>query len=94
MKTTLFDEMDYVKVGETDAACLTAAAQGGDIELLLAAIKNIANTRNMTQLAADAGLGRASLYKALTPGAKPQFETIMKLVCALGFKLEFRSVRN
>ncbi len=92
MKPTFstFDAANYLTDEETIAAYLTAAAQEGDMELLLVALKDIANARNMTQLAADAGLGRASLYKALTPGAKPQFETVMKLAGALGLKVEFR----
>jgi probable addiction module antidote protein len=40
----------------------------------------------MAQVAKDAGLGRESLYKALTPGAKPRFETVMKVAQALGLK--------
>lgn len=96
MKPTFstFDTADYLTDEETIAAYLTAAAQDGDMELLLVALKDIANARNMTQLAADAGLGRASLYKALTPGAKPQFETVMKLAGALGLKVEFRPAHN
>ena len=89
---SIFDAADYLADEETIASYLTAAAQKGDMELFLVALKDIANARNMTQLAVDAGLGRASLYKALTPGAKPQFETVMKLAGALGLKLEFRSV--
>lgn len=96
MKPTFspFDAADYLTDEETIAAYLTAAAENGDMELLLIALKDIANARNMTQLAADAGLGRASLYKALTPGAKPQFETVMKLAGALGLKVEFRPAHS
>ena len=41
----------------------------------------------MAQLAKDAGLGRESLYKALAPGAKPRYDTMMKVIRALGIKL-------
>jgi probable addiction module antidote protein len=86
---TPFDAADYLTDEETIAAYLNAAAEDGDTELLLIALKDVANARSMTQLAKDSGLARASLYKALTPGSKPQFETVMKVAGALGLKLEF-----
>lgn len=86
---TPFDAADYLTDEETIAAYLNAAAEHGDTELLLIALKDVANARSMTQLAKDSGLARASLYKALNPGAKPQFETVMKVAGALGLKLEF-----
>ncbi|WP_049631569.1 addiction module antidote protein [Cellvibrio sp. pealriver] len=89
---TLFDAADYLEDEETIAAYLNAAIESGDTELLLVALKDVANARSMTQLAKDSGLARASLYKALTPGAKPQFETVMKVAGALGLKLEFHPV--
>ncbi|WP_331344853.1 addiction module antidote protein [Cellvibrio sp. UBA7661] len=89
---TPFDAADYLKDEETIAAYLNAAIESGDTELLLVALKDVANARSMTQLAKDSGLARASLYKALTPGAKPQFETVMKVAGALGLKLEFHPV--
>jgi probable addiction module antidote protein len=87
---TPFDAADYLSDEDTIAAYLTAAAESGDTELLLVALKDIANARSMTQLANDAGLARASLYKALSPGAKPQLDTVMKLVGALGLKVSFQ----
>jgi len=48
----------------------------------------------MTQLAKDAGVGRESLYKALTPGAKPRYDTMIKLLHALGVKLSASPVRS
>lgn len=86
---TQFDAADYLSDEETIAAYLNAAVESGNTELLLLALKDVANSRSMTQLAKDSGLARASLYKALTPGAKPQFETVMKVAGALGLKLEF-----
>jgi probable addiction module antidote protein len=56
-------------------------------EMLLLAVRNIARARGMTQLARDTGLGRESLYKALSEGAKPRYDTILKVVRALGVKL-------
>jgi probable addiction module antidote protein len=63
---TPFDAADYLTDEETIAAYLNAAAENGDTELLLIALKDVANARSMTQLTKDSGLARASLYKALT----------------------------
>lgn len=84
---TPFDAADYLTDEDTIAAYLTAALEDGDPQVLLMAVKDIANARSMTQLAQDSGLGRASLYKALAPGAKPRYETVIKLINALGVKL-------
>lgn len=51
---------------------------------------NVARARGMSQLARDAGIGRESLYKALAPGAKPRYDTILKLLPALGIQLRAR----
>ena len=52
-----------------------------------AAVRDVARARGMAQLAKDAGPGRESLYKGLTPGAKPRYDTMLKLLHALGVKL-------
>ncbi len=54
---------------------------------MLMAVANIAKARGMSQLAKDAGLGRESLYKALSPGSQPRYSTIMKVLGALGVSL-------
>ena len=55
-------------------------------DLLLLALSDVARAKGTAQVAKDAGLGRESLYKALAPGAKPRFETVMKVARALGVK--------
>ena len=55
--------------------------------VFLQAIADVAKARGMTKLAKDTGLGRESLYKALAPGAKPRYDTVLKLVRALGVEL-------
>ncbi|GAB3629874.1 putative addiction module antidote protein [Pandoraea terrae] len=82
-----FDASDYLDSEEMIAEYLNAALEEGDTAVLLSAIADVAKARGMTKVAADAGLGRESLYKALTPGAKPRFDTVMKLMHALGVKL-------
>lgn len=67
-------------------ACLEEA--GDDAAFIAKALGNIARARGMTQLAIDTGLGRESLYKALSGEGNPSFETILKVTRALG--LQFR----
>ena len=86
-KITDFDVSVYLDNEETIAEYLTVTLEENDPDLLLAALYNVAKARGMSQIAKDSGLGRESLYKALAPGAKPRFETIMKVMHALGVKL-------
>jgi len=89
---THFDAADYLTDEATIAEYLTAALEDPNPDLFLVAVKDVASARGMTQLAKDTGLGRESLYKALAPGAKPRFETVMKVVRALGVKLHVDTV--
>lgn len=82
-----FDAADYLDDEETIAEYITAALDDPNPDVLLAAVRDVARVRGMAQLAKDAGLGRESLYKALTPGAKPRYDTMLKLLHALGVKL-------
>ncbi|RCX08571.1 addiction module antidote protein [Extensimonas vulgaris] len=82
-----FDAADYLDDEETIAEYLSAALQDPNPDVFLTAVRDVARARGMAQLAKDAGLGRESLYKALTPGAKPRYDTVLKLLHALGVKL-------
>ncbi|QTR52204.1 addiction module antidote protein [Thiothrix unzii] len=86
-KFTPFDAADYLDDEETIAAYLSEALEDPDPDTFLMAVRTVARARGMTQLAKDSGLGRESLYKALTPGAKPRYDTMMKVIRALGIKL-------
>ncbi len=86
-KITDFDPAAYLDSEETIAEYLTAILEENDPDLLLSALSDVARARGMARIAKDSGLGRESLYKALAPGAKPRFETIMKVMHALGIKL-------
>ncbi len=90
-KLAPFDAADYLDNEEVIAEYLTAALEDPNPEIFLIAVRDVARARGMTQLAKDAGLGRESLYKALAPGAKPRYDTVLKLVHALGIKLEART---
>lgn len=84
---TPFDSADYLTDEETIAEYLSAALEDPNLDVLLVAVKNVARARGITQLARDTGLGRESLYKALAPGAKPRYDTVLKVLRALGVKL-------
>ncbi|NPT54168.1 addiction module antidote protein [Paraburkholderia elongata] len=87
VKTVRFDASHYLDSEEMIAEYLNAALEEGDADLLLAAIADIAKARGIAKVAADAGLGRESLYKTLAPGSKPRMDTVFKLLRALGVKL-------
>jgi probable addiction module antidote protein len=88
-----FDAADYLDDEETIAEYITAALEDPNPDVFLAAVRDVARARGMTQLAKDAGLGRESLYKALAPGAKPRYDTVVKLLLALGVKLSATPVQ-
>ena len=87
-KFKTFDAADYLDSEETIAEYLTAALEDPNPDVFLAAVRDVARSRGMAQLAKDTGLGRESLYKALLPGAKPRYDTVLKLLHALGVKLQ------
>jgi probable addiction module antidote protein len=88
-KVTPFDVSEYLKDEDSIAAYLSAVLEEDDPKLLLAAIGDIAKARGMSKIASASGLGRESLYKALNSNAKPRFDTILKVVNALGINMAF-----
>lgn len=87
VKLLPFDAARYLTDDEAIAEYLTAILDTDDPDLLLVALGDVARARGMAQVAKAAGLGRESLYKALAPGAKPRFDTVLKVARALGVKL-------
>ncbi|AZC16071.1 MULTISPECIES: addiction module antidote protein [Pseudomonas] len=87
---TRFDAADYLKTPQDMVAYLDACFEedAGDGVLIRAALNDIARARGMTQVARDTGLGRESLYKALGSQGNPEFATIIKVMKALGLKLQ------
>ncbi len=79
-----FDAVDYLRDNAAMAVFLSAALENGDPEVFLQAVRTTARARDMSRLARDSGLSRESLYKALVPGTKPRYDTMLKLVQALG----------
>jgi probable addiction module antidote protein len=88
MKTTYapFDAADYLDNDEVIAEYLSAAVEDSNPEVFLAALGDVAKARGMANVAKDAGLGRESLYKALSAGAHPRYETVNAVLRALGVK--------
>ena len=86
-KTLPWDPAEHLQTDEDMAAYLEAALEEGDPSLVAAALGDIARAKGMTQIARDAGLGRESLYKALSPTGNPELATILKVIAALGLQL-------
>lgn len=88
-----WDPAEHLETEEDMAIYLEAALEYGEPSLVAAALGDIARARGMTQLARETGLGRESLYKALSPNGNPEFSTILKVVQALGLKLHASAVK-
>jgi probable addiction module antidote protein len=87
LKTTVWDPVDHLETEEDMALYLQAALEEEDANLVAAVLGDIARAKGMTKVARDAGLGRESLYKALSPKGNPEFATVLKVIDALGFRL-------
>jgi probable addiction module antidote protein len=79
---------DHLKTAEDIAAYLEAAFEDGDPRLIAHALGVAARSKGMSEIARRAGLGRQSLYKALSSEGKPEFGTVIKVLHALGLKLK------
>lgn len=90
IKITQFDASDYLTDEESITEYLNAVLEENDSALLLAALGDIAKAKGMTQIAKDSGLSRESLYKSFATDAKPRFETIQKVLGALGVSLSVK----
>lgn len=86
-KITSWDAAEYLETEEDMASYLEAALEANDPSLIAAALGDIARAKGMSQIAKQTGLGRESLYKALSPEGNPEFSTILKVINALGLQL-------
>ena len=82
-----FDVVDYLKTDADIAEYLTVVLEDGDPALFVAAIGDIARAKGMSYIAKKSGVTRESLYRALKIEARPRFETVAKVIHALGMKL-------
>ncbi len=87
LKTTPWDSAEHLATPDDVAAYLEAAFEDGDPALIAHALGVVDRSRGMTEVARKAGLGRQSLYKALSPEGWPEFATVLSVVQALGLKM-------
>jgi len=92
-KTSPWDVSEHLETEEDMAAYLEAALEVNEPALIAAALGDIAKAKGMAQIAKQTGLGRESLYKALSPEGNPEFSTILKVVSALGLRLHAASAK-
>jgi len=83
-----FDVSDYLDSEELIAEYLTVALENPDPDAFLMAVRDVVKARGIATISTNAGLGRESLYKTLKPGAQPRFDTVRRLLAALGVKLD------
>ena len=86
IKTRLFDPAEHLQADEDIKFFLQDAAEGTPEEFIHA-LNTVARAKGMTEIAKQAGVTRASLYKSLSEGGKPRFDTILKVTKALGCRL-------
>lgn len=88
LKLSRWDPLDYLHTPADLAGYLEAAIEDGDPQLIAAVLGDIARAKGMTHIARATGLGRESLYKALSPDGNPEFATVLRVIAALGLKLK------
>ena len=91
VNTKPWDASEYLQTEQDIIDYLDAAAETGDPTLMQAAIGDVAKARGMGQIAEAAGVGRESLYKSLSKDGNPSFQTIAKVVQALGGRLTIQA---
>lgn len=91
IETRPWDAAEHLESEEDMVAYLEAALVEGDASLVAAALGDIARAKGMSEIARDTGLGRESLYKALSPDGNPEFATILKVVRSLGLSLHAKA---
>jgi len=85
-----FDMAEHIKTEEDIAAYLNIVLEEGDGAELAHALGVIARAKGMTEIAEKSGITREALYKALRPNAQPRFDTVYKVMQAMGIKLQAR----
>lgn len=90
MDISKFDIADYLDDEEMVQEYLNTVLEEGNAQEIIVALGHIAKAIGMTQIAERTGLSRPSLYKALSPNSKPQFETILKVIRAIGESLHLK----
>lgn len=92
--TLPWDPVEYLQNEEDMLLYLGAALEENDPVLVVAVLGDIARAKGMTQVARDTGMGRESLYKALSPDGNPEFATVLKVMQALGLRFYVESANE
>jgi len=94
IETRPYNPVRYLKTENDMAVYLEAALEDGHPAVIVAALGNISRAKGMTKIARKTGLGRESLYKALSPDGNPEFTTVLKVVRALGLKIHVEAAHG
>jgi probable addiction module antidote protein len=92
METTKWDGAEYLETPEAIAAYLEAAFEDGDPQLITHALGNVARAKGITQVAKDAGITRAGLYKALSSDGDPRLTTLLGVFKSLGLAVSVHPI--
>jgi len=87
-KTSIWDPAEHLETEQDMVAYLEVALEENDAAVVAAALGDIARAKGMSQISKETGLGRESLYKALSAEGNPNFSTVLKVVHALGLRLQ------
>lgn len=87
IKTKAFDAAKYFETDDSQVDLIADALETGHVGYIAAALGTVAKARGMTEVAAETGLNRQSLYAALREGGNPTLDTVLKVVHALGLEL-------
>ena len=93
-QTLPWDPAEHLETEDDIVAYLNVALEEGDLSLIMATLGDIARARRMAMVAQGTGLGRESLYKSLSANGNPEFTTVLKVVRALGLRLQAATVRG
>lgn len=92
IETNRFDIVKYLDSDEAIAMYLTEIAETGDSNDFIVALGDVARAKGIAEIAQKTGLARESIYKALSSGSKPRFDTIMRIMQALNLKPQYAMV--
>ena len=92
METTKWDGAEYLETPEAIAAYLEAAFEDGDPQVITHALGNVARAKGITQVAKDAGITRAGLYKALSSVGDPRLTTLLGVFKSLGLAVSVHPI--
>lgn len=94
LRLVAFDPADHLADDDAIALYLTEALAADDAVHFQDALQVVARARGMAQIAEASGLGRESLYKALKPGAHPRFDTVQRVLTALGVRMTIQPLEQ